>query len=441
MRITVSKESVVYQGPAYEDSYWGQVQFPEILKCADGMLAIKTHVGDDSWREFGQNKDVWCVSEDNGITWEQTDNSVISQAGHLLPSGDRLYFPLVTGAVCKKSELKEARIVTQRLPSDRITKEADGSWPYPVFMYRDIFLNANYIYDMETLPDEYSKKEWLAYRIKKGEAEAVPEKVKVIHPHMSVRGVVWTGKDDMVMPPFSPYNRGFSIDKEGNIWMASYTGAHLNPYNGGVDICSAAVLYKSTDNGHTFELAGYIPYIPNTTKHPTAYMCDGFTETALEFMDDGSMIVLLRATGVFLGGPEWNTMYYARSTDGGKTFSEPEEFDKCGVRPSLVKLECGVTLAAYGRPGIYVRGTNDPSGIEWEDPIEIMTGDDRSGLMNNPPERPDFHQWAGSCCNVDMQPIGPNKAIIVYSDFYYPDRSGRTDKKLKTILSRIITVQ
>ena len=439
MKISISKESVVYQGPAYEDSFWGEVQFPEIMKCADGTLAIKTHVADDNWREFGKNKDVWCISRDNGESWERTDNSVVFQTGNLLPNGDRLYFPMVTGITCNRSELKEARIVTQRLPSDRITKQADGSWPHPVFMYRDIFLNENYIYDMETIPDEYSKKEWLAYRILKGKFDAVPEKVKIVHPHMSVRGVV--GKDSMVMAPFSPYGRGFRVDNEGNVWLTSYTGAHLNPYNGGVDVCSASVLYKSTDNGRTFELSGYIPYIPNTTKHPTAYMCDGFSETAIEFMDDGSMIVLLRATSVFLGGPEWNTMYFARSTDGGKTFSEPTEFDKCGVMPNLLKLPCGVTLAAYGRPGIYVRGCSDPHGIDWEDPIEVMTGDDRSGLMNNPPKRPNFHQWAGSCCNVDLQPIGPNKAILTYSDFYYPDQSGKTNKRLKTILTRVITVE
>ena len=98
-------------------------------------------------------------------------------------------------------------------------------------------------------------------------------------------------------------------------------------------------------------------------------------------------------------------------------------------------------MAAYGRPGIYIRGTSDPSGVEWEEPIEIMTPEDRSSLMNNPPERPDFHQWAGSCCNVDLKPIDKNHAILAYSDFYYPDQSGRTDKKLKTILTRIITVE
>ncbi|MBE6891317.1 MAG: exo-alpha-sialidase [Ruminococcaceae bacterium] len=439
MKISISKESVVFQGPAYEDSYWGQVQFPEIFICEDKSLVIKTHVADDSWKEFGRNKDVWCISKNNGLTWERKADMYETEVGHILPNGDRLHFPLRTGISCKVSEIKKARIVTQRLPSDTIIKEADGSWPYPVFMYRDIFGSANYIYDMETLPDAYSKKEWVCYRKKARDSQSTEEKVKVVHPHMSVRGVI--KNEDLIMAPFCPYGRGFRTDKEGNIWITSYTGSHLNPYNGGVDIFSASVLYKSSDNGHSFELSGYIPYIPNTTKHPTAYMCDGFTETALEIMDDGSMIVLLRATSVFMGGPEWNTMYIARSTDGGKTFSEPQEFDTCGVLPNLVKLECGVTLAAYGRPGIYLRATCDPSGIDWEDPIEIMTPDDRSHLMNNPPKRPDFHQWAGSCCNVDLKPISPNQAIIAYSDFYYPDQSGKTDKKLKTILTRIITVE
>lgn len=45
--------------------------------------------------------------------------------------------------------------------------------------------------------------------------------------------------------------------------------------------------------------------------------------------------------------------------------------------------------------------------------------------MNNPPERPDFHQWCGSCCNVDLKPLDANRAILIY---YVPDASGKTDK-------------
>lgn len=439
MKIEVSEESVVYQGPAYEDTIWGVMQFPEIINCKDGSLAIRIHAGDDVWTDFGKDKEVWCVSTDNGLTWNPAENKIKNDAGYLLPNGDRLFFPLPNGISCKTSELKEERITTQILPGDKPEKEADGSWPYPAFMFRDIWGCKNYIFDFDTLPDQYGKKEWTGYRIPKGSDKAVEEHVPFTHPHYSSYGVDRWGEFSM-MPP-CPYGRGFRFDSEGNIWVTSYTNAHLNPYNGGVDIYSASVLYKSTDNGHSFELAGYIPYVADVTKHPTAHLGQGFDETALEFTKDGSMIVLLRNTGVFRGGPEWNPMYFARSTDGGKTFSEPVEFDKCGVFPNLLKLDCGVILAAYGRPGIYVRACEDPSGIVWENPVEIMTEKDRSGLMNQPPERPDFHQWAGSCCNVDLKPIGPNKAILAYSDFFYPDQSGKTDKKLKTILTRIITVE
>lgn len=208
MKIHVSKESVVYQGPAYEDSYWGQVQFPEILNCANGALAIKIHAADDNWAEFGKNQDVWCVSTDKGVTWERTDRALTSEVGHLLPSGDRLYFPLVTGLTCKTADLKPARIVTQRLPSDKIVKEKDGSWPYPAFMYRDIWGAANYIYDQETLPDEYAKKEWSGYRIKKGEPQGGEEKVKVIIP-ICLFAVLY-GEKTLLWHPSAPTGADFA---------------------------------------------------------------------------------------------------------------------------------------------------------------------------------------------------------------------------------------
>ena len=92
MKINISKERVVYQGPAYEDSFWGQVQFPEIFKCEDGSLAIKTHDADDNWAEFGRNKDVWCVSKDNGETWSvPSPNKFFSSP--LSPKSSTLYYP------------------------------------------------------------------------------------------------------------------------------------------------------------------------------------------------------------------------------------------------------------------------------------------------------------------------------------------------------------
>ena len=85
-----------------------------------------------------------------------------------------------------------------------------------------------------------------------------------------------------------------------------------------------------------------------------------------------------------------------------------------------------------------MRASEDPSGLRWEAPVEVMTPNDRSGLMNRPPVRPNFHQWAGSCCNVHAAILGPNKIIIAYSDFYVPDEKGI---KRKTILTQVIEVR
>ena len=79
--------------------------------------------------------------------------------------------------------------------------------------------------------------------------------------------------------------------------------------------------------------------------------------------------------------------------------------------------------------------------MKWEEPIEIMTPNDRSPLMNDPPARPDFHEWCGSCCNVSLLPISDNSSLLVYSDFYVPDACGKTNKKLKSMMCRVITVE
>ena len=100
--------------------------------------------------------------------------------------------------------------------------------------------------------------------------------------------------------------------------------------------------------------------------------------------------------------------------------------------PQLLQLECGVTLAVITRPGIYVYASYD-GGKTWDDGLEIMTGEDRSPLANEPPAKPNFHQWAGSCCNCTILPLGKNKAILAFSDFYVPDENGVKRKAIKTI--------
>jgi hypothetical protein len=128
-------------------------------------------------------------------------------------------------------------------------------------------------------------------------------------------------------------------------------------------------------------------------------------------------------------------MYMSRSTDMGKTWSKPKKFSDVGVLPRLCKLKCGITILCYARPGTYIQATTDDTGTKWTKPLVMMTPNNRSHLANKKPKTKTFASWVGSCNNPKLVPLSDNQALIVYSDFYYPDKDGI---KRKSILCRQI---
>ena len=82
------------------------------------------------------------------------------------------------------------------------------------------------------------------------------------------------------------------------------------------------------------------------------------------------------------------------------------------------------TTEAYGLERGWA--TEDPSGMDWEKPYELMP------WLYGKRER-----WAQSCYYTEMLPLGDNTAMLVYSDFYVPDKDG---VKRKSIMVRTIHV-
>jgi hypothetical protein len=99
-------------------------------------------------------------------------------------------------------------------------------------------------------------------------------------------------------------------------------------------------------------------------------------------------------------------------------------FDEIGVLPQITRLACGVTLATYGRPIIYLKATDDESGGEWTEHIEI-------GISPSDHDR--------SCCYTRLLPIDDKSALLVYSDFNFSEKASGEPKK--SILVRKITIQ
>ena len=137
MKIKISEERVVLQGPAYEDTIWGVMQFPTIFKTNDGKIIVRVHTGDDVWTDLGKaDKEAWCVSDDMGKTFMRCESQK-NLVGTVLPNGDRIYFPHAKAILIPMKDVKVMRGFTTKLPSDKIEKQADGSMPYPVFNFYD----------------------------------------------------------------------------------------------------------------------------------------------------------------------------------------------------------------------------------------------------------------------------------------------------------------
>lgn len=440
MKISIGEEKVVAIGPKYEDTIWGTYQFPKLSMADNGKVFVRFHNADDSWADIGHDENV-CVysTTDNGSTWEKENVDSLAESGTLMPNNDRI-MPLecINPAIELNKTKAPIRIGVQTIPSDVLHEKSDdiNTLPYPVGSFRDIWGQLHSTYRVDEFPDDLfeHKNEWRFLR-KKGDTNTIREEwAKLEWKNLGVP--VCFGLDGKTAFPLMPQMIGrVKVAPDGVAWAATYT-LGLNPENGAFTPYSTAYILVSDDNGYNWKLKSWVNFVPDNSEYENAFMCGGYSEPELEFAPDGSIVMLLRITDVFRGDKEWAPMYICRSTDGGNSWTKPVRFDDIGVLPRMCRLG-GAIAAIYGRPGIKVRITNDETGMKWDDPIEIMEKSDRSKYMNNPPERPDFHQWAGSCCNCDIVALDDTHAMIAYSDFYHLCEDGIRRKSIKV---RVISI-
>lgn len=377
---------------------WGPCQFPALKKMPDGRLVLQYHVGQDSCEAYGQESG-WLISEDNGDSWRDVSPeempAVIGLSGTKLPDG------------------KYLRSITP--PNHPVGKDFYKAYPNRGRIGEDNGSGYGWALPAEELPQDLFPMGWQygIYDPATGGDETYF--CDLDYPGMNIH-FLNTGA---LVRPF-PYDN-LCVAPDGTLWQATYhfgrdpeTLEHTAPY-------LACYFFQSLDEGRTFQLKSWIRYDPDTYAIPGTLHVEGFCEPYLSFLPDGSMVTLIR-TG-------YNTpSYIAHSYDGGTTWTEPERFDRIGVFPQLLTLDCGVTLASYGRPGVFLRATDDPHGKEWDDPIEIL------------PFIPlDTWTWGcDSCSYTGLLPLDERTAMLAYSDFRLKDEEG---KERKCLLVRKIHVE
>jgi hypothetical protein len=407
--VTLGDPVVVAQGPVELDragGAWGRWQFPFISRLHDGRLQVRFSIEPDSVESYGLPV-ANVYSSDNGRNWRMGEPRTGSEVeeGVLLANGDRL-----------KSVQLESK------------KAGDFDLPTSVCNFVCSYGYPNSLYRVEDLPKELV--EWRFSRLPAGTHRWI-EEIAAVHIPGGLRGVLaekargaqpGIGSIDQVREgalalPFL-YGK-MRVAPDHSLWAVTY---EWRLFDGTPRY--APIFLRSMDEGHTWNMVSAIRYQGDVQADPPAEKRDGFTEPDYNFRPDGSIICLMRTMDGHGHGP----LFLTRSADQGRTWSRPVVFDSFGKMPQLLTLDNGVTLATYGAsggPGYFVvRATCDPSGLVWGNPIRT------------PVSPPEPGAW-DTCGHTEMVALDDHRAVMVYSDFNFPDAS---NIKRKTILVREIKV-
>ena len=395
--LNVGDPILVTQGDTYSKLGWGPYQFPNLYFTTDGSIICRwSNHSDQIYGGTTFDIPSSAVSDDGGLTWrEKTNEDVISYESRALMSNGK-YFAGFSG--------KTAYVFDGITKYRSLMTTHEGKNLYPASAIKEL--------DLTYYASEYDPKT----------GKTTKFECKVNWPDQLIS--VYPG--NIVHPPqreFSLGNGLCDLAVGDKLYYCLYARGY-DPATGKIGKYSgyfSTFVFCSEDNARTWNLVSQIYLTDEVFEESKNHKgsLEGFGESKMALMPDGSIVMLMRT-----GGNQ--PSYLVRSTDGCKTWSKPVKFDEVGVRPFIMTLECGVSLASYGRDGLFVRATSDPSGLEWQDHIEL------------PFNR--FGSAPKSCYYTYILPLGVNKALLVYSDFYYTPTGLPTDVG-KSVMVRILTVE
>lgn len=408
MKLNFSEPVLVSMGPETKTAGWGPHQFPELKFLPNGDLFLRFNLGADSEAAYG-NEHGCFFSSDKGKTWVQRPESeFLAKNGIVIGNGDRIRF--------------------DEPPSIPLDEETEKCLSGSLGAVGHVEHKNQTFYRMEDVHHELIEPTWTLTRMPGDKGVSVEEKVKLNWPHMVVRACRG------VLVRNFPMGRIRISPTDGSLWMTHY-GTGCDPKTGEFHRQQSNYLFRSTDHGHTWDLIHYLPFDADRNKEfdPLADKREGYGENDITFAPDGSMVKIIRSSGFYprLAPSEHGPSYITRSTDGGYTWSDPVVFDDRGVWPTLCTLKCGVTIAGYGRPGFFIRATEDPACLKWEDRVELIHS---SGEASKDAAS---METKATCSYCDIVPLDDRTAGIAYSDFTQKDETGNLRK---CMMFRTVTV-
>ncbi|MCP4644379.1 MAG: exo-alpha-sialidase [bacterium] len=119
-----------------------------------------------------------------------------------------------------------------------------------------------------------------------------------------------------------------------------------------------SALMRTTDGGKQWDIFSVIAQSEEVGS-------EGFCEAAMLRLANGDLFCAMRT-----GGP----LHTTRSTDGGKTWTEPQAVADHGVDPDLLLMRNGILVLSYGRPNVDLIFSTDGTGQTWTKPFTVYRG-------------------------------------------------------------------
>ncbi|MCJ8331160.1 MAG: glycoside hydrolase [Lentisphaeria bacterium] len=383
MRIDVSEPIAAVVAPPDEGG-WGWYQFPTIERVPTGELLIQFQLWADTQTSAGTSRGK-AISSDAGKTWRVVTD---------VPSYHDYHNGWSPSLHLQDGDMLSAI----SLPSPSLN---DFDLPKPVGQDESSYGFTRNWYLAESLPNDLAS--WYFVRWHKKKKEWIRETAEMRIPGEIVFSSV---KEEVLR---RKHMDRIKYAPDGSIWGIRYDKRYVD---GKIQAKYNVMILRSTDDGHSWDLHSEIPYHGDSEADPDWPKQEGFSEPDVAFLPNGSAFCLMRTTYGLGPAP----LYSAHSVDDGKTWSIPEVYDDMGVWPRLLALNCGVTLSSYGRPGLYLRATDDPSGREWQERMTIV-------------EPGEIH--TDTCSYSALMALDDNTALLVYSDFRHKGEDGSTRKAIQ----------
>jgi hypothetical protein len=397
-RVEMGAPVLVAAGPL-EERRWGFYQFPGYQRTPKGTIVGGYQTADDSYGGGAGYSNAKFASHDGGKTWvpetEEVRKERESASRFLLKDGTGLDF-----AGFKTLRPGELGLKPLRLPPAWVAPDAEfyrySDLPAEMRVMRMKRLAPGGVQEDFEAPLEFPDLGMFRHRFGQN----------------SETGLV--ALDAPVIPANVRWGQGEACELQDGT-LLYLAGANNLPKSGATAPYLATCLLASTDGGRSWA------YRSTIMGSNPEQRWEGTEEASIIQRPNGTLVCVVRVEAQAAGSTA--NLWITRSTDAGRTWEPPERLSVHTALPGLIALENGVVASVQGRPGITLRFSNDPDCRVWSNPHVVHPA---IGLHY------ENTGWRDSTCGyTSLIPLGPDRFLIVYSDFYHRDENWTLHKAIK----------